>query len=828
MQIGEGLPIFEVIPAVKQNLEKSNTLILEAPPGAGKSTVLPLHLLKELWLGDKKIIMLEPRRLAAKSVATRMAAILNESVGMTVGYRVRFDTKVSKATRLEVVTEGILTRIIQHDNTLDEYGLVIFDEFHERSVHSDLSLALSREIQQLLREDLRVLIMSATIEGDALALLLGNPPLVRSKGRQYPVELIYNKPDDSKSLAFNVTGIIQKAFREQDGDILVFLPGSADILKVNELLSEKALNASVFPLYGDLPYAQQQEAITPLQGRRKIVLSTSIAETSLTIEGIKVVIDSGFSRVSRFNPRTGLSRLETVQVTKDSADQRAGRAGRLGPGVCYRMWSEGAHMHLVPYRTPEICEADLTPLMLDLANWGVKEFRSLSWLSLPPESNISLARDLLSKIDAVKEGTITNAGKQLLDFPAHPRVGHLLLEGRNAGLGSLAADLAAILDERDFLPRDRGVNIADRVDILRKYRNKEYVTGEKNVLERVAKVSGEWARILGVKMENSVFSPYDAGKLLSLAYPERVARKQSGSQNRYRLENGRAVILPETDDLSREEFLAVAQMDAGMSEGKVFLAAPLLAEDIDHLATEKELVEWDFRKGLLVSVKERRVGAIVLESKPFNSASDELRLAALCNALRKEGLKIFSPDETVSRWIARVESLRKWRTDEKWPDLSESSLLQTAEEWLFPYVNQFKKKEDFQKADLKNILLGIVPWDLAGRIDDLAPEKIKVPSGSLINVEYNTEGNLPVVSVRLQEMFGLLETPAVNEGKVKVLLHLLSPGYKPVQVTQDLRSFWQNTYPEVRKELRVRYSKHSWPEDPWTAEAVRGVKRRNG
>lgn len=824
------LPIYQALPELKSKLAQHNILILQAPPGAGKSTVLPLELLHETWLKGQKIIMLEPRRLAARSVATRLASLHGESVGETIGYRVRFENKTSKNTRIEVLTEGILTRMIQQDNSLEEVGLVIFDEFHERSLHADLALALCRESQQVLREDLRILIMSATLDGEKLSTLLGNAPIVTSQGRQYPIQTLYLGNDDSLPIWQRMVIAIKKALREQEGDILCFLPGTGEILRTVELF-EKELNPSqalVLPLYGDMSPEEQQRAILPDPSqKRKIVLATSIAETSLTIEGVKVVIDSGLSRVPLYDSRSGLSRLETVRVTQDAADQRAGRAGRLGPGLCYRLWSEGTQQQLIHHRTPEILEADLAPLLLELASWGVQEPSSLTWLTPPPTSAIKQATEVLQTLKAVNEGKITLQGKEILALPTHPRIAHLLMEARRRGWLGLATDVAAILEERDPLPKDTGANLALRVEALRKWRKKEYVKAERNILERIDRLAVSWRKIFRIEADTSMPNYEQIGFLIATAFPERVAKQKENDLQRYRLANGRIAKLPDLDDLDREEWLAISQLDAGGKEGKIFLAAPVNIKDLEPLLKERRTVTWDSQKGQLIARKELCFGEMMVSSSPLDHVPEEERVAILCKAIQQEGVSILLWTESLLAWQARLGCVKHWRPEEEWPDVSTKNLLASVEEWLAPFVLSVRRREDFKKLEIESLVKGLLPWELAQKLEIIAPEKISVPSGFDIPLQYFNDGRDPVLSVRLQEMFGLLDTPTVNQGRTKVLLHLLSPGYKPVQVTQDLKSFWQNIYPEVRKELRVRYQKHSWPEDPWSAQAVRGVKKRS-
>lgn len=820
------LPIVDIIPEIKKKLEQHNTVILQAPPGAGKSTILPLQLIDELWLKGKKILMLEPRRLAARAVANRMSALLNEQVGNTVGYRVRFDNKVSKHTRIEVLTEGILTRMLQQDNTLEDVGLVIFDEFHERSLHADLALALCREMQMVLREDLRILIMSATLDGEKLSSLLGNAPILTSAGRQYPIELFYVASEDNIAIHIQMAKAIRKALATHEGDILAFLPGAGEIQRTQDLLENELSNISIHPLFGDLPQQKQQEAILPHpQGKRKVVLATSIAETSLTIEGIKIVIDSGYCRSPRFDAKTGLTRLDTIRVTQDMATQRAGRAGRMAPGVCYRLWHEASHQHLLPHRNPEIMEADLAPTLIELAQWGIHDLQTLAWLSPPPSAAVNQAEKILQDLGAIASKKITERGKEILRLPTHPRIAHLLLEGNTFGLIALATDIAAVLEERDPLQKEAGANLTLRIEALRKWRNKEYVSADKNVLERIERLASQWRKILSVSQNNTAPIDQEVGKLLAAAYPERLA-KQREQNHRYRLANGKIVKLNEHDPLSHEPYLAVAHLDSGTTEGKIYLAAPLGLSDILHLAKETTAIHWDTQNGMLIARNEKRIGDIIIESKPLKVIPEEEKIKILCDVVRKEGLSIFNQTEHLLEWKTRIQCIRLWRPDEEFPDLSDEHLLNTTEEWLAPYLASIKKREDFFKLDLYQILSGLLSYQQSQLLENIAPAKIKVPSGSSIALTYHADGTDPTLSVRLQEMFGLLDTPTVNEGRTKVILHLLSPGYKPVQVTQDLKSFWKNTYPEVRKELRIRYKRHHWPEDPWTAEAIAGAKKR--
>jgi ATP-dependent helicase HrpB len=828
------LPIHEIIPELKAKLQHNPVIILQAPPGAGKSTVLPLELLHESWLRGKKILMLEPRRLAARSVASRMADLLEEDIANTVGYRIRFENRIGKHTRIEVVTEGILTRMLQNDNALEHIGLVIFDEFHERSLNADLALALCLQVQQVLRDDLRILIMSATLDGAKLSMLLNNAPILTSEGRQFPVAIKYLNSDDKIPLPLRMAKSIQTALREQQGDILAFFPGTGEIQRTQQLLGDENLAVSIHPLYGDLSSQKQQEAILPHpQGRRKIVLATSIAETSLTIEGITTIVDSGFSRVPVFDARSGLSRLETVKVTKDAADQRAGRAGRLGPGICYRLWSEGSHLHLNPNRKPEILEADLAPLMLELYEWGIQNITDLLWINPPPSGNVAQAKELLGELGAVAGDKITKRGKEMLQMPTHPRIAHLLIEARHwqekdraIAYSTLACDVAALLEERDPLQKDSGTDLTLRIEALRKWRAREFVNADKRALERIERLAQSWRKLLKADIDNSTPDSYTAGKLIAAAYPERVAKRIDKNGLRYRLANGRIVKILELDALHREEYLAIAQLDAGTSEGKIFSAAPLDPSDLAALAVEKQNVSWDKERGMVVAALEKCVGGIVLESRQITKIDEQLRVPVLCRVIREKGLKMLNWGEAQESLQARILSLGRWRPDEGWPDVSDERLLETLEEWLAPYLTNIGKESELQKLDLSQVIRSILPWELSQKLDKLAPAALEVPTGSMIKLNYFKDGNKVEMAVRLQEVFGLFETPTVNEGRNKVLMQLLSPGYKPVQVTQDLNSFWNKTYFEVRKDLLSRYPKHHWPLDPLTAEAMRGPKKR--
>ncbi|MFB9993081.1 ATP-dependent helicase HrpB [Deinococcus oregonensis] len=826
------LPIAEVIPAVREALNNNPLVVVQAPPGAGKSTALPLALLGEPWLGGQSIVVLQPRRVAARAVASRMAETLGEEVGGSVGYRVRFESRVSAATRIEVVTEGILTRRLQRDPELAGVGLVILDEFHERSLNADLALALLREVQGALRDDLRVLVMSATLNADLPARL--NAPLIESAGRAYPVEIRYLDTDPAGRVEDTVARTVRSALQTDPGDILAFLPGVREIRgAAGQLADLEGTGIAVLPLYGDLPLAAQRRALLPDPGgRRKVVLATSIAETSLTIAGVRVVIDGGQSRTQRFDPASGLSRMVTGRVTRDSATQRAGRAGRTAAGVAYRLWSERTQALLPAASLPEVLEADLAPLTLELAQWGTPDPATLHWLDLPPAPRVALARTLLHDLDALDEaGRVTPAGARLLDFPTHPRLAHLL---NGAEDGALAADVAALLEERDPLPPGSGADLTDRVAALRAWRRGERGTADISVLERVERLSKQWRTILKVKPDATPPDGYDVGALVALAYPERAALAREDGRGRFLLAGGQGAALPEGDPLAGASALAVTHLDAtpgawakaaGSAEGRIFLAAPLDRAALEARAEAADVVRWDSRTGTLIAERQQRVGALVLGSQPLRDLPAGARAGALAGAIRTEGLHLltFSPEAAQLR--ARAESVRRWRPGEAWPDLSDTALLDTLETWLGPHLGSARSREDLGRIHLLPALQALLPWPLPAQLDDLAPTHLSVPTGSRIRLEYRP-GDAPILAVKLQELFGLAETPTVNGGRTPVLLHLLSPAGRPVQVTQDLRSFWNSSYFEVRKDLRGRYPKHPWPDDPWTHAPMKGTKKR--
>jgi len=769
--------------------------------------------------------MLEPRRLAARTIASRMSDLLGESVGQTVGYRIRFDTKISENTKIEVVTEGILTRMIHSDNALEGVGLVIFDEFHERSIHADVALALCREGQHILRPDLRIMIMSATLDMPLLTELL-QAQTATSKGRQYPVDVKYTGQQDEWMIPELTAQTVLKAVKEnKEGDTLVFLPGQGEIKKCEEILRKSLKGFMIHPLYGQLPQGKQFAAIFPNQeGKRKIVLATNIAETSLTIEGVKIVVDCGFERTSKFDPKSGLSRLETVQITKDSADQRAGRAGRLSPGVCYRMWSLATHERLGDHRIPEIMEVDLASLVLDMAKWGIIDILQLTWLSPPPQAKISQASELLHQLNALEHGKITDHGIKMHELPCHPRIAHMLIMAEEDGLLDLATDIAPFLEERDPMQREAGIDINDRVEALRRYRS----GGGKNPrFRRIEKISASYRKLFHFQENNDSFDPYETGVLLAYAYPERIAFARPGNNAQFQMSNGRYAMAGHTDDLAHEPWLAIAHVDARDGMGKIFMASPLNPKDLAPMVKEQEIITWDTRKGGLIASKDLRIGNIVLKSTPLPEPDESALVKAISDAIKKEGERLLDFNEEVTQFQNRVMSLRKWRPQDHWPDVSTPTLLMTNYTWISSYLNEVKKPEDLKKIHLADVLYHSLDWEKQQALDKLAPSKIMVPTESKIKLVYSPKGDPPVLSVRLQEVFGMEETPTLNDGKISVLMHILSPGFKPVQVTSDLKSFWDTTYFEVRKELKRRYPKHEWPDDPRKAQPIRGVKKRN-
>lgn len=805
------LPVSEVVPEIKKKLSDGTTVVIKAPTGAGKSTLIPLALLEEEWLKGKKIIMLEPRRLAAKTVAMRMADMLKQEVGEAVGYRIRFEQKISKKTKLEVVTEGILTRLIHEDNSLQDIGLIIFDEFHERSIHADLAMAFTKEVQGVLREDLRIVVMSATINMPELALRL-NATEVESEGRMFPVEVNYEGDSDWKILPEMVHQAVKKAIKHKEGDVLVFLPGQGEIRKCEELLRRSMSNLKITPLYGQLPPGKQFAAIMPdKEGKRKVILATNIAETSLTVEGIKIVVDSGFERIAKFNPKSGLSRLETVQISKESADQRKGRAGRLSDGVCYRLWSKVSQSRMKEQGNPEIEQADLTSLILDLAKWGISDPNHLFWVTPPPFGNVQKAKKLLEELGAIEHGKITSHGMELHKVPTHPRIAQMMVQAEQIGQLALATDIAPLLEEKDPFPPKSGIDINLRIEALRRFR-KEGKGGKQ--FSRLEKLAEQYRKMFSIEPDNGVIDDHDTGLLIASAYPERIASSRPGNNAQFQMANGKMAAAGHQDDLAHEQWLAIAHVTERENSGKIFMASPINPKDLLSKVVTKEIVKWDTDDGGLIAREEMRIGSIVLKSTPIQNPNPEKLIEAITNAIAEKGRQLLDWNKDVIQLLYRVRFLRKCNSSVRFPEYSIEALLASNKEWIIPYLSNVKKPQDLRKIDLKEILFYSLTLEQQQMLDALVPSKVTLPNGTLAKLEYQENGSEPVLAVPLQRCFGMLETPKVNGGKINVLMHLLSPGFKVVQITNDLNSFWKKTYFEVRKELRIRYKKHKWPENP--------------
>ena len=859
------LPASLIANNVNETLAGNQSLVVTAPPGAGKSTLLPLTILAGQNNDGGKILMLEPRRLAARQIAERMAQMLGEEVGKTVGYRIRFENKVSKQTRIEVLTEGILTRMLVDDATLEGVSVVIFDEFHERSINSDLALALTRQAQEIIRPDLKIVIMSATIDASNICAAL-KAPLIESEGRMFPVEINYtttetdrhntistNSNYSSSSIASATASAIVKAHEEHEGDILAFLPGQGEIERCMELLGTSLSPTEVMPLYGNLSSEQQRRAIAPSrQGERKLVLATPIAETSITIEGVRVVVDSGLCRQVVFDSRTGLSHLETVRISRDMATQRMGRAGRVAEGTCYRLWTKASEHLMAEQRTAEIEDADLAPMILDIAAFGENNVETLPWLTLPPRANVFKAKNLLMQLGAIDEnGNITPMGKHMSALPCHPRIARMILATQHSTFNtkhstsasptiqhstlntphstSLACDIAALLEEKDPLADSNNTDLSLRISMLRSARKRKQ-TGR---WARIAMIAAEYRRMAHANEDNSDPAPEEVGLLVAYAYPERIALS-TNNVGGYRLASGDNVQLDSNDSLAAHKWLAIASLYSKTGNtGRVFLAAPLNPNDLDEsMIKERDNISWDAKQGCVTMQKERRIGKLVVDSKPIHNADKEDVIYIICEAMSKNGLSMLTwSDEQVQRLQRRVAQVAAWHPELNIPDISTEHLTANAKDWLPLYLDEGGHVKstinELRRLNLAEIMWNIIPYETQVEIDRLAPTHIKVPTGSHIRIDYRQGAEAPVLSVRLQECFGMEQTPCVNDGQQPVLMELLSPGFKPVQLTQDLASFWEGTYFEVRKELRRRYPKHYWPENPLEAEAVKGVKRNN-
>ncbi|WP_068876755.1 MULTISPECIES: ATP-dependent helicase HrpB [unclassified Phenylobacterium] len=805
------LPIHEALPDLRAALAAGNAAVLVAPPGAGKTTVVPLELLKEAWAGGK-IIVLEPRRLAARAAAERMAKSLGEPVGRTVGYRVRMQSRVSAATRIEVVTEGVFTRMVLADPELAGVACVIFDEFHERSLDADLGLALARDAQRLLRDDLRLLVMSATLDGAAVARLLDAAPVVESLGRMFPVETRYLGRDDRLRIEDQAVRAVERALAEETGSLLVFLPGQGEILRTAERLRERARpNVEIAPLYGALDPRDQDRAIEPAPpGVRKVVLATSIAETSLTIQGVRVVVDCGLARTPRYDPASGLMRLATVRVSRAAADQRRGRAGRTEPGACYRLWDEAETRALPAYADPEILDADLSGLALDLARWGAKDAADLAFLDPPPAAAFAEARALLHRLEALDEGGVLTAhGGALAEFPLAPRLAHMVLKAAETDQALRAARIAALITERGLGGRD--ADLRHRLDALDRDRSPR-ARDAKALAERWAGLSGKAGK----------GEPLSDGLLLAFAYPERVA-KARGGQGEFQLVTGRGAFVEPTDALAREPWLAVAELGGGDRRDRILLAAPLEAAELVAFQAQFEIEERleESGGGRLRAKRLTRLGRLTIREEVDDSPDPALIARALADRVRREGVKTLP-------WGAAAQSLRErlaflHARDPAWPDLSDAALLVRLDEWLTPILGGVRGLSALKPDTLDGALRTLVPWDLQRRLDAEAPARWTAPTGNSFAIDYAAEGG-PRVDVRVQEVFGIAQHPIV--AGVPITMSLLSPGHRPIQTTKDLPGFWTGSWKDVRSDMRGRYPKHVWPEDPASAAPTARAKPR--
>jgi ATP-dependent helicase HrpB len=813
------LPIDEALAPLNAALAKSNATVLVAPPGAGKTTRVPLVLLDKPWAKDKKILVLEPRRLAARAAAARMASTLGEQVGDTVGLRVRFGSRISKRTRIEVVTEGVFTRLVLDDPSLDGIAAVLFDEFHERSLDADLGLALARDVQQGLREDLKLLVMSATLDGARVAALLGAAPVIESQGRSFAVETRYLGRDARARIEPQVADAVERALRAETGSLLVFLPGAGEIRRTETMLKERVSDPAVdiVALYGVLDAREQDRAIAPSPpGRRKVVLATSIAETSLTIEGVRVVIDSGLSRVPRYEPDVGLTRLETVRVSRAAADQRRGRAGRTEPGVCYRLWDEPQTGSLEPYTRPEILSADLSSFVLDLAQWGAGDPGKLAFLDPPPHAALNEARALLHELGAIDaQGRITEEGRRLRALPLPPRLARMVVDAAQEGAGVLAAEIAAVLTERGLGGDDP--DLRHRLDQFRRDRSRR-ADDARAMVKR-------WSDIAGGKSRGGDHSP---GALLALAYPDRIAKSRGGATGSFLLANGRGGAVDAASALAREPFLSVAELTGAAAASRIVLAAPISLAEIEarfaDRIEDRTTVAFDPGSASLRARRSRRLGALVLSEQSLAVAPDAETAHILSDGIVALGLERLPWSKAALQFRNRVQFLRR-AEGEEWPDLSNDGLARTTAVWLEPHLMDKTARSQLSADQLSDAVMAMVPWNLRRRLDAEAPTHFTAPSGSHVPIDYEAEQG-PTVSIRVQELFGLAQHPSIAGGRVPLVIELLSPAHRPVQVTRDLPGFWRGSYSQVRAEMRGRYPKHPWPDDPLTAPATRRAKPR--
>ncbi|MBX9845195.1 MAG: ATP-dependent helicase HrpB [Xanthobacteraceae bacterium] len=839
IEFSERLPIDDALPALTAALRQHHAAVLVAPPGAGKTTRVPLVLIDEPWAAGKKILVLEPRRLAARAAAERMAATLKESVGDTVGLRVRFGSKVSRKTRIEVVTEGIFTRLILDDPSLDGIAAVLFDEFHERSLDADLGLALAREVQLGLRDDLKVLAMSATLDGARVAKLLGDAPVVESEGRAFAVETRYLGRDSREPIERQVADAVARALRAEPGSALVFLPGQAEIRRAETLLKERIDDPAVdvVTLYGALDAQTQDRAIAPApKGRRKVVLATSIAETSLTIQGVRIVVDGGLARVPRFEPDVGVTRLETVRVSRASADQRRGRAGRTEPGVCYRLWDEPQTASLEAYARPEILAADLSGLLLDLAQWGTTDPATLAFLDPPPSGALAEARALLFELGAIDvQGRITDEGRKLRKLPLPPRLARMVVDAAALGQGQRAADIAAILSERGLGGDD--IDLAHRLDQFRRDRSRRG-DDARRMARRWAEDAGGESSPRARSAPSPVYgggagrgpTPGDelsVGAILSLAYPDRIA-KSRGANGAFLLANGRGANIDQASALVREPFLAVAELSGTAAQGRILTAAAITLEEVEERFADKiesrEEISFDSGSASLRGRRSERLGAIALAERPFPAAAAPEAASKLAEGIVRIGLNRLPWSKPLQQWRDRVMFLRRAEGDE-WPDLSDTGLAASASEWLVPMLDGKTALSQVSADELSTAIQALLPWELKRRLDEEAPTHFAAPSGSSVPIDYEA-GEGPKLSIRVQELFGLDRHPSIARNKVQLVVELLSPAHRPVQVTRDLPGFWRGSYAAVKTEMRGRYPRHPWPDDPLHAPATRRAKPR--
>jgi len=821
------LPVETILPELDRALASSRTAVLQGPPGSGKTTRVPLALLESSWLAERRILMLEPRRLAATNAARYMASLLQEKAGETVGYAIRYERRSGPCTRLEVITEGLLTRRLQNDPELAGIGLVIFDEFHERSLQADLALALCRDVQQGLRDDLHILVMSATLAAEPLARMLGNCPILTATGRSFPVTINHLADADQYGIAEATARGIRQALKETGGDVLAFLPGSGEIHHCRNLLQDLSEKIALRPLYGGLPFADQEAAILP-GSQRRVVLATNVAETSLTIEGIETVVDSGWERRPRFDAAHGMTRLETQRISRASAEQRAGRAGRLGPGRCYRLWTEGTHGALLPFAPPEIRQADLTPLVFELAQWGIHDVTHLTWLDLPPTGHVTAADRLLANLGAIDaHGALTTLGRAMAAYPAHPRLARLLVAAIKHDCPGLGSDLVALLSERDLLAGDRQTaratgpsDLLVRLDLL--HSDQTSRTGS------VRRAATFWRKLTRAGQEPAVDAD-TVNRLLACAYPDRIGLQRKPGSPRYLLRNGQGVTLAASSTVGDSEWLvAVETASHTGAEDEIRLAGSLSRDTVEELFGAdlewRREAGWDAGSNRVFAREVRRLGAIVLQERPVAVTAEDT-LPALLELIRNQGPGILPWTHDSRQLQARASFLHQQLADHGWQDWSDQALINDLE-WLSPWLSAVKNRSDLKRIDLTAALKARLGRHRLLELDRLAPERLRVPSGSRIRLDYSAQG-LPVLAVKLQEMFGLADTPRLLSGRIPVMLQLLSPAGRPLAVTSDLKSFWNSVYPDVRKEMKGRYPKHPWPENPWQAEATRKVKKLN-